>query len=98
MTAKWDGGNLYRFCFIFWIVIFVIYMVVAENDEKRRKILLLNEQEYIFLWKFEQFVSFNVVYMGFEMFCCLGLLIGCILKFIGNEKCGKVLKIKNIGN
>ena len=35
--------------------------------------------------------------MGFEMFCCLGLLIGCILKFIGNEKCGKVLEIKNIG-
>ena len=94
--SKWGGGNLYQFCFIFWIVVFVLYMVIGENTEKIRKIWLLNKKGIQFLGMFEQVVSFNVVYMQFEMFCFLELLIGCILKFIGNKKYGKVLEMKNV--
>ena len=35
--GKWDGGKLYWFCFILWIVVFVLYMAVGKNTEKRRK-------------------------------------------------------------
>ena len=56
----------------------------------------MNKKGIQFLGMFEQVVSFNVVYMQFEMFCFLELLIGCILKFIGNKKYGKVLKMKNV--
>ena len=54
----------------------------------------MNKKGIQFLGMFEQVVSFNVVYMQFEMFCFLELLIGCILKFIGNKKYGKVLEMK----
>ena len=80
MMVKWDGGKLDQFCFIFWIVVFVLYMVVGENTKKRRKMWLLNEKGIKFLGMFEQLVLVNVVYMGFNMFCCLELLIWCILK------------------
>ena len=48
---------------------------------------------------FKQLVLVNVVYMGFKMFCCLELLIGCILKgqltiemweCYGNHECWKI--------
>ena len=56
----------------------------------------MNKKGIQFLGMFEQVVSFNVVYMQFEMFCFLELLIGCILNFIGNKKYGKVLEMKNV--
>ena len=74
--GKSYGGKLYWFCFIFWIVVFVLYTVVGKNTEKRRKIWLLHEKGIQFLRMFKQFVLFNVVYMGFEMFCCLMLFYG----------------------
>ena len=54
--GKWDGGKLYWFCFIFWIVVFVLYVVVENNTEKRRKIWLLHEKGIQFLGMFKQFV------------------------------------------
>ena len=70
-------------------------MVLRENEEKRRKILLLNEKGIQFLGKFQHFVLFNLIYLRFKIFYCLDLL-GCILKFIGNEECGKINDIKEI--
>ena len=65
MIGKWNGGKLYWFCFIFWIVVFVLYIVVGKNIEKRRKIWLLNEKGIQFLYGIQDVLLFNVVYMGF---------------------------------
>ena len=66
MIGKWDGSKLYWFCFIFWIVVFVLYMVVGKNIEKRRKIWLLNEKGIQFVYGIQDVLLFNVVYMGFQ--------------------------------
>ena len=64
--GKRDGGKLYWFCFILWIVVFVLYMVVGKNIEKRRKIWLLNEKGIQFVYGIQDVLLFNVVYMGFQ--------------------------------
>ena len=66
MIGKWNGGKLYWFCFILCIVVFVLYMVVGKNIEKRRKIWLLNEKGIQFLYGIQDVLLFNVVYMGFQ--------------------------------
>ena len=59
----------------------------------------MNKKGIQFLGMFKQLVLVNVVYMGFKMFCCLELLIGCILKgqltiemweSYGNHECWKI--------
>ena len=46
--GKWDGGKLYWFCFIFWIIVFALYMVVGKNTEREEKYDYWMKREYNF--------------------------------------------------